>query len=341
VKVASSIAGVCMIRDAIDIAPLLCGHYLRIGFGHIAFIDDASTDGTYEYLTEFSRRDSRVSVRRTFTDGFTQAVGVSSRSNELIAEGYEIVIPFDSDEFWDIKAADLEANYENVPEIVFYGTWRNFVQNRGAAYPRPLGLLGIKFSARPRGDADRARVTAFTRPVVCIAGVVKCGIKTRQPMRFYTGQHEVSVPDKRRDETRFDILHVPLRYKSELTKRGLNYEPRRALVRDTPTKGWHGPFHREVILSNRADEVWAANSASKDGYLDCYGKRIQLVPDRRLQKVLLLSLLYLLAEALKQPLKPIALKMSKAPRRFRRLARQQLRSAGLMQPKRANGRRPT
>jgi hypothetical protein len=157
-------------------------------------------------------------------------------------------------------------------------------------------------------------------------------------VRFGTGQHEAYIENDDKEETTFkniegttfDVFHVPLRYKSELTKRGLNYEPRRAPVRKGPAKGWQGPFHRDVVLANRTDEVWAANSAGRDGFLDVYGKPIRLIPDRRLQKLLLLSFLYLSARSVERMLKTVA---RKTRRSCRRHVQRTLRSAGLMKPK--------
>jgi len=58
--VSSSVAGICVIRDAADLAPFLCGHYLRAGFAHIAFVDDGSSDGTFQILKRISERTARV-----------------------------------------------------------------------------------------------------------------------------------------------------------------------------------------------------------------------------------------------------------------------------------------
>ena len=32
------ICGACMIRDSVDLVPMLCGHYLRIGFDRLVFV---------------------------------------------------------------------------------------------------------------------------------------------------------------------------------------------------------------------------------------------------------------------------------------------------------------
>ena len=61
-----------MLRDARDIVGLLCGHYLRIGFARLSFVDDGSTDGTFEFLSALSRREPRVSVTRVVSPTFDQ-----------------------------------------------------------------------------------------------------------------------------------------------------------------------------------------------------------------------------------------------------------------------------
>lgn len=48
-----SVAGACVVRDARDIIPSICGHYLRVGPALIAFIDVGSTDGTFEFLSSW------------------------------------------------------------------------------------------------------------------------------------------------------------------------------------------------------------------------------------------------------------------------------------------------
>src|SRR6185437_3967551 len=43
---------------------------------------------------------------------------------------------------------------------------------------------------------------------------------------------------------------------------------------------------RQVMLTGRLDEVWAANSANTYGHLDAYGNGLRLIPDDRCQVLL-------------------------------------------------------
>src|SRR5688572_3936858 len=67
------------------------------------------------------------------------------------------------------------------------------------------------------------------------------------------------------------------------------------------------------------------------GLLDVYGKPIRLIPDRRLQKLPLLSFLYLSARSVERMLETAA---RDTRRSCRRHVQRTLRSAGLMKSKR-------
>jgi hypothetical protein len=290
-KAAMTVAGVCAVRDARDLIAFVCGHYLRVGFGHLAFVDDGSSDGTFEFLEELSRRESRVSVRRVAEPVFRQALLTSTTANELIARGFSIIVPFDADEFWRVTGPALEHRYAGVSATHAEGRWVNFVQNRAAVEPRAASLLGIRYRASLT-DGNRATVEGGSRPFVSfVQSKVLC--KAAGEIEFSMGQHSVTGGVGSLAGAPFEIFHVPLRYRSEIIKRGANYEPRIAAVRPDPEVAWQSRFHGEVVLANRVDAVWAANSADRRGYLDCNGARIGLVRDDRLRILLWRSWAYL------------------------------------------------
>ena len=287
----SNVAGACIVRDASDIIPLLCGHYLRVGLAHVAFIDDGSTDGTFEFLRSLSKLTTRISVRRVFCDRFEQRKLMNEAVNSLIQAGYQIVLPFDADEFWDIDAKNLAQRYKAEPERIFFGRWVNFVQGTNLKCPRPFGLFHIRYHAIAMDDATQETVTAFHRPFVCHSDT-KVAFKTSKTLQLQLGQHQLD-PKVKTNKHAFEIFHIPLRYRSEIEKRGLNYEPRRALIRTDPGQSWQSAFHRDVVTRKRVDEVWKANSACRAGYIVAHGKPFPLVPDIRLRRLLLKASLYL------------------------------------------------
>ena len=103
-QASAKIAGICFLRDAVDLVPFLCGHYLRVGFDHLHFVDDGSTDGTHELLSQFAARTDRVSVRKVIKDSDQQSELMSAAANTMILDGYQVVVPFDADEFWHFTA---------------------------------------------------------------------------------------------------------------------------------------------------------------------------------------------------------------------------------------------
>src|SRR5881628_1988416 len=123
---ADRVAGVCLIRNAVDLVPFLCGHYLRAGFARLHFIDDGSADGTFESLTRIARRTGRLSVTQVHNDILAQRALMNDAANALIAAGYSIVVPFDADEFWAADAEMFARRFASVETGVACGRWINF-----------------------------------------------------------------------------------------------------------------------------------------------------------------------------------------------------------------------
>jgi len=287
-RVARNLAGVCVVRNARDLIGLVCGHYLRIGLGHVRFIDDGSSDGTYELLSRLARKEKRISVSRVSNAEFRQAELISEVANELLRSGFSIILPFDSDEFWNVSGAVLEKRYARSPQIMFRGQWINFVPSERATNPQQLHLLCIKHSAPILDDADEDTITTFKRPFVCFT-TWKIGFKAVSPVELGVGQHALNKGPKECDSIRYQIFHLPFRNRSELIKRALDHEPRRAPLRNSPHDSWQSHFHREAVLAGRTDDLWRANSADGNGLLNCNGESIALNRDHRLQTIILKS----------------------------------------------------
>jgi hypothetical protein len=285
-------AGLCLIRDAVDIAPVLCGHYLRLGFERIHFVDDGSSDGTYEFLDLLSKKTTRITVERSLAP-FKQAHTSTQAANALIEDGSRAIFPFDADEFWNVSARELHKISTCERLRVIGARWVNFVQSRHREYPQPMGLLSVRYRADPIPGVDMDEVVALKQPFVSIDQVRKVAFWTNTPVAINTGQHGlVDGPDEA-DEGTFELFHLPIRYRSELTKRALNYEPRRAPSRSDAVTSWQSHFHRQIVLDGKSEAVWRANSVDRRGRLDVYGTPRQLSKDLRLRNIFLLSAVYL------------------------------------------------
>jgi hypothetical protein len=277
------VAGICFVRDARDILPFLCGHYLRLGFDHLRFVDDGSTDGTHELLHRLSSCTDRVSVTRVERDFDSQPEAMSAAANDMISRGHEFIVPFDSDEFWIVGVQELREVCAKCVECCFVGRWRNFVQRRDGLSPSALGLMRMVYRATRMEDANRETVTSFHRPFVGLAER-KLGIKTRHPIKIGRGQHVLVEGPQQRAGPEFEIFHLPLRYRAELTKRAQNYEPR--FRRADLETGWQSWFHAEMVAAGRIDELWAACSYDAARELTVGGRKFPLERDVRLRRVL-------------------------------------------------------
>jgi hypothetical protein len=291
---AAGVAGACVVRDAVDMVPYLCGHYLRAGFAHLAFVDDGSSDGTFEFLQTIARRTRRVSVRRVRNETYRQRELMSDAANALIASGYSIVVPFDADEFWNADADMFVRIAESAPEGVFPGDWVCFVQSRDRLESVRLGPLGMRFRAPALEAADQKGVTGLTHAFVCHKAQ-KLAFKSREPVEISQGQHAMLEGPAHRFGPPMQIFHLPFRSRHEIVKRGLDFEPRRAPLRPDPSASWQSAWHRDMVLAGKVEAVWAANSFDEQGRLDVYGKPLDLVRDDSLRRLLIEAALYLRA----------------------------------------------
>lgn len=280
-----SVAGACVLRDSVDIVPFLCGHYLRMGFAHLAFVDDGSTDGTYELLQRIAKRTPRVSVKQVHIEGFEQPALMTEALNGLIAAGHSIIVPFDSDEFWAADVATFRSILAPSTEAVVEGRWVNFVQRRSRLASTRRGLFGATHRAPHLPDAGQETITTYANSFLCFS-TQKIAVKTASPVKIERGQHGLAVGPQEVCGTKLEILHLPFRSRTEILKRGLNYEPRRATVRKESGMSWQSAFFGEAATNGKLNAVWAAHSCNSSGQIDIYGKPLAATEDRRLRRTL-------------------------------------------------------
>jgi hypothetical protein len=283
------ICGVCVIKDATDLVPFLCGHYLRIGFDRLVFIDDGSSDGTFEKLQAISRARCNVSVQRASLGPLRQAALMTEAANQVIADGYNVVFPFDSDEFWNIDAQRIRATASAGPSGVFVGHWVNFVASRRRPQPSRRGLLAIVNRAPALADVNLESVQCFQRSFVCVSAP-KIGFKADGPVQLERGQHRLAAGPTNVLASDLEAFHLPLRSINEIDRRARRAD--RFLDAAAPGVSWQSRHFRDTMAAGRRDDVWKANSAGDDGCLDLGGSRIVLIPDTRLRTLLARAWLY-------------------------------------------------
>ncbi len=286
------VGAICVLRDARDIVPFLCGHYLRIGFDRLVFVDDGSSDGTFEFLEEISRRDPRVSVRRVDTEHFEQPLLMTAMANALIAEGCRIVFPFDKDEFWNIEVGAIRHAALGSTEGLFLGKWVQFVQDRSVRSPRTMHLLKARYRA-PILDRRKKQLIRDGKLRLGFA-MPKVAFKSGQPVDIEFGQHRLTQGPARILAEGLELFHLHLRSAHEVEYRKVHAERFRKLFAALM------PEIEEMSAEARAARLdhligrWEMNSAEPDGCIVPEGgKVLPLVPDRRLRWLLLKAWLYL------------------------------------------------
>ena len=284
-------AGVLIVRDAVDVTALVVAHHLRVGIERIHVIDDGSSDGTSELLEEMGRRTSRVTHHRVVGADDPQLETVSEAGNRLIEEGARLVVPFDADEFWDVTPVLLESWVADERSRSLTSRWVNFAQSRDNTFPRPGGMLDVRHRAALDAEATEEAVAAFRASFLQYGPIPKAMVRAHVPVAFSRGQHDVHLVGEPgllpQEPSGVDVLHVPLRWKSELTKRAFNYEPRRARQRTHEGDSWQSLFHLRAVAEHRDADVWAANSVDRTGRLDVYGRQVPLVADDRVHRAVL------------------------------------------------------
>ena len=288
--ISSKICGICVIRDAVDLVPFLCGHYLRIGFDRLAFVDDHSSDGTYEKLRTISAKEPKVSVRRSGGGAFDHSPLMTEAANRVIAEGYEIVFPFDCDEFWNIDARRIYAAAGSAQSGLFVGRWVQFVQWRQYATPKRRYLLAVRNRAPALSDTNLATVESFRRSFVCVPAP-KVAFKSSTPVEVARGQHSLTSGPTKILANDLEVFHLPIRSISEVERRARRAH--RHLETAKPGEDWQSVHFRDAVAVGKLADVWRANSASNDGCLDVQDERIMLIPDNRLRVLFIRAWVYM------------------------------------------------
>ena len=291
----TKVAGLCVVRDAIDLIPAICGHYLRLGFDRLAFLDDRSTDGTFEFLQQLGRVDRRISVERVEPGPEGQGVLMTLCANRLISEGYDIFFPFDSDEFWNINLATVVKLVETRGNCIFYAKFVQFVQDRSVDRCGPLDLLKavsrapVLFDRPTDAIEESGTYLTFAKP--------KVGFKSGTPVTIMFGQHKVTVRSPVHQVKDLEVFHLLLRGAEQIDARSLRGTDMSDTRAERPGGGNH--YFSEGRTPEGRQKLWMANSANRLGMLDTPLGQIMLIPDTRLRSVLIAATRFI---ALRHPI---------------------------------------
>jgi hypothetical protein len=280
-------AAIAIVRDAVDIAPLAALHHWLLGCERVWIIDNGSTDGTHEALLKLQERLKGFRVDRD-PGPFDQAGWISDMANSLLGEGFQLIIPFDADECWNIALADVSRSMRRRDVNVICAPVVNYVQSRAVLQAHAGGWR----------HATR-RVPLVYNPTEHVSTVMrkerlafvehafprKVLLAPPQGARVHIvkGSHRVEFEGaKIANRRNFACLHLPLRAASELEKRVVDYRLRHRVFRVDPTGGQRLEHWADVLATGSIQREWAANSYDADGMIDVYGVRRPTIEDSRM-----------------------------------------------------------
>ncbi len=274
-------AAFCVLRDARHLLPLLVGHYLRVGVDHILFIDDGSTDGSRDWLVELAGACKQVSVVCRDEPVFDQQAIMNEAAAELHARGYDLLLPFDADEFWMVNMPTLgRALAADGRPRAIHGRWINFVQSRTMAAAPSMFFDTIRYRVPDADGASRQQVETFERGFVSVR-MSKVAVYGQRDAAFALGQHRLIDGPCDSWPVEFEIFHVPLRQRAEIDRRAFDFEPRRRSLRTGADRSWQSRFFANAVQAGQAERIWQANSADEQGMLALVGGRYPLISDPR------------------------------------------------------------
>ena len=283
-------AAIAIVRNAADLAPLTALHHHLLGADSVWVIDNGSSDGTYEILRHLAARVPGLRIDRD--DGpFDQARMATDMANALLREGHRLIVPFDSDECWDLSIPRLARFMADQRVNAVTGTVVNYVQARSVLAPTPESWkLANRRVARPMDPGDlhgsmkeerHSFVQLIFTPKMLAAPPAGTNLGIRK------GAHQIEYDGRAvMPWRRVACLHLPLRAASELEKRVRDYKERHAPFRPNPEFGWRLNYWSDMLASGKIEQEWAANSYAPDGTLDVFGRLAPTIRDDRLVRYL-------------------------------------------------------
>jgi len=281
---------IAIVRNAVDLAPLAALHHHLLGAETVWVVDNGSSDGTYETLRELARRVPGLRVDRD--DGpFDQARMATDMANALLRSGHRLIVPFDSDECWDLSIARLSRFMAEQRVNAVTSSVVNYIQARSVLTPKAsswkLANRRVERPMDPGSLPDAMKEERHSFVQLIFMRKMLAAPPPGAAVRIVKGAHRIEYESQAATFCRrIACLHLPLRAASELEKRVQDYKDRHAPFRLDPAGGWRLDYWTEMLASGKIEREWAANSYAPDGTLDVFGRRAPTIRDGRLVRYL-------------------------------------------------------
>jgi hypothetical protein len=282
---AERLFGILMTRNDADLLRANILFHLSIGCERILVVDNGSTDRTRSTLRWLARLNPVDWTSRD--DALPDPEIVTELAHEARAQGADWVLPLDTDEFWrptrpldEILAGAGSAGALGVDRI-------EFVQARDQLRSRMADAVRAdrRVASVLDGEAAVADFLAGARSQFELAPPLKLLIRTNSEMKIELGAHRVHGLDGPVVATGdITILHLALRSNEEALSR-LDDDRLIRRVDERPEIVYESKYWVQMSETGRLEAAWRAHS-HEDGALDVFGRRVELVEDRRLAELL-------------------------------------------------------
>jgi hypothetical protein len=280
------ICGVSAMRDEADIAAVVIRHHLSLGLDRLIVIDNGSRDSTCDELRALECEPG-FAWRRIETDGHRQDELFTSIAREMHADGFDWLLPFDADEFWDTGSERLRDVLDASQAGVLRALVVNFVQTRSCRNAERGDLMRIDHRVPPHGRGramNRELVERGEVPYVAIDGVPKVVTRLAADTTIAMGTHNATTSSGTTlDAPTLRVLHAPLRSFEQLRHKAENGR-RVAAVHAGPNVGWHSRRFARLEAEDGLEREWDAN-IQRDGRLHLGDTTYPVLPDESLARL--------------------------------------------------------
>lgn len=229
------IVGITLVKDEADILPATLAQMLS-QVDHVIVADNASTDGTRDYLASLD--DERLTVLDEPRIGYYQSERMSELAAKAAAMGAEFVVPWDADEFWYSP----------------FGRIADVLSEHPGAVATAAIFDHVPTARDDESEPDPVKRIGWRRHEPCPLHKVAC--RPTLPVTIEQGNHGASYPTQKPLDGQLVIRHFAHRSVEQLVRKVRNGAAAYAATDLPPEQGQHW---REwgKLLDERGEEAIA------------------------------------------------------------------------------------
>jgi hypothetical protein len=275
---------VCVARNSADVLPLAVLNSFMAGVDEVFVVDNGSTDNNIQVLRQIKKKFPRLKIIQDNGEFNQPLIFENVINNYISRKGETLVIPFDSDEIWQVSCDKLILHFKRFNYNCVISSVLNYVQYSSISNISRWEDILPKWRIVPRKGVSYETIVQGRRSMIQAQPKRKVIFVSSGPITMGYGQHKVDFAGKvgkKGDD--FKCLHFPVRSRSALTKRIHDFAPRMLLTKTEKNQAWHMAALMESHQKFGEEALWRANSV-RYGMLNINGRLWPCIPDLRLYR---------------------------------------------------------